>query len=228
VRAQGRVSFPAGEVCNVVPSPVYERPVLAVASYKNPPPFSNSLIGHLFVPFPPDRALPDEVQQRLENNSFAGIPTIAVHETYPGHHRQLVAAHSQPSALRKTFRTSYFTEGWGLYAEHLMRERPDDGQRRPSPVIGLTQQHPRHTAHVVAMEMTDQHQVDADDPQPSARKLICVPSPQSNRIRCPSHRTSTLASQRFRQRHRPACPDDSGTSSTTTAHCPQSASLRRI
>jgi hypothetical protein len=35
------VSFPASEVCNVVPSPVYERPVLAVASYDSPPPFSS-------------------------------------------------------------------------------------------------------------------------------------------------------------------------------------------
>ncbi|MBV9359298.1 MAG: DUF885 domain-containing protein, partial [Chloroflexi bacterium] len=117
------VSFPAGEVCKVVPSPVFERPVLAVASYENPPPFSNSLMGHFFVPFPPDGASPEEVQQRLENNSFAGIPTTAVHETYPGHHWQLVAARAQPSALRRTFRTSYFTEGWALYAEHLMREQ---------------------------------------------------------------------------------------------------------
>lgn len=117
------VSFPAGEVCKVVPSPVYERPVLAVASYENPPPFANSLVGHFFVPFPPDSASPEEVQQRLENNSFAGIPTTAVHETYPGHHWQLVMAHGQPSPIRRTFRTSYFTEGWGLYAEHLMRER---------------------------------------------------------------------------------------------------------
>jgi uncharacterized protein (DUF885 family) len=117
------VSFPEGEQCAVVPSPVYQRPVLAVASYQSPPPFSSSLKGHFFVPFPPDGAPPDEVQKRLENNSYAGIPTTAVHETYPGHHWHLVTAHGQPSAVRRTFRTPYFSEGWGLYAEHLMREQ---------------------------------------------------------------------------------------------------------
>jgi uncharacterized protein (DUF885 family) len=117
------VSFPDGEECTVEPSPVYQRPVLAVASYQSPPPFSSSLKGHFFVPYPPDGAPPDEVQKRLENNSYAGIPTTAVHETYPGHHWHLVTAHGQPSAVRRTFRTPYFSEGWGLYAEHLMREQ---------------------------------------------------------------------------------------------------------
>jgi uncharacterized protein (DUF885 family) len=28
-----------------------------------------------------------------------------------------------PSAVRRTFRTPYFTEGWGLYAEDMMREQ---------------------------------------------------------------------------------------------------------
>jgi uncharacterized protein (DUF885 family) len=32
-------------------------------------------------------------------------------------------AKSNPSAARRTFRTSYFTEGWGLYSEHMMREQ---------------------------------------------------------------------------------------------------------
>lgn len=117
------VLLPEGEVCSVEPSPVFQRPVLAVASYNNPPPFSTSMRGHFFVPYPPDGAAEQEVQQRLENNSYAGIPTVAVHEAYPGHHWQLVMAKSHPSRIRRTFRTSYFTEGWGLYAEQVMREQ---------------------------------------------------------------------------------------------------------
>ena len=30
---------------------------------------------------------------------------------------------SNPSPIRRTFRTPYFTEGWGLYAEQVMREQ---------------------------------------------------------------------------------------------------------
>jgi uncharacterized protein (DUF885 family) len=117
------VTLPPGETCNVEPSPVFQRPVTAVASYNNPPPFSSSMRGHFFVPFPPDGASEQEVQQRLENNSFAAIPTTAVHEAYPGHHWQLVMAKSNPSRVRRTFRTPYFTEGWGLYAEQVMHEQ---------------------------------------------------------------------------------------------------------
>src|SRR5829696_4390881 len=50
----GLVSFPEGETCAVVPSPVFQRPVLGVASYVAPPAFSESLRGHFFVPFAPD------------------------------------------------------------------------------------------------------------------------------------------------------------------------------
>jgi uncharacterized protein (DUF885 family) len=117
------VLLPEGEVCSVEPSPVFQRPVTAVASYNSPPPFSTSMRGHFFVPYPPDGASEQEVQQRLENNSYASIPTVSVHEAYPGHHWQLVMAKSNASRVRRTFRTSYFTEGWGLYAEQVMREQ---------------------------------------------------------------------------------------------------------
>jgi uncharacterized protein (DUF885 family) len=116
------VTLPPGEECVVDPSPLFQRPVLAVASYQGPPPFSDLMRGHFFVPFPPDGAADDEVQRRLENNSYSSIPTTSVHEAYPGHHWHLVMVKGNPSGLRRTFRTPYFTEGWALYAEQMMRE----------------------------------------------------------------------------------------------------------
>jgi uncharacterized protein (DUF885 family) len=117
------VSFPAGEECAVVPSPPFQRPVLAVASYQQPPPFSDRMLGHFFVPFPPDGASDDEVQKRLASNAYPGIPTTSVHEAYPGHHWHLVMSKANPSRLRQAYRTSYFSEGWALYAERMMREQ---------------------------------------------------------------------------------------------------------
>ena len=70
------VSFPPGEECAVEPSPVFQRPVLAVASYMMPPPFSPSMKGH-FLSFPPEGASDEEVQKRLASNSYPGIPTTA-------------------------------------------------------------------------------------------------------------------------------------------------------
>ena len=123
LRDRGLVTLPPGEQCLVEPSPHFQRPVLAVASYNRPPAFTDSLTGHFFVPFPPDGTPDAEVQERLEGNCSAGIPTTSVHEAYPGHHWHLIMAHFNPSKVRKTFSTSYFSEGWALYAERMMREQ---------------------------------------------------------------------------------------------------------
>jgi len=123
LREHKLVSFPEGEECAVVPSPPFQRPVLAVASYMQPPPFSDRMKGHFFVPFPPDGASEDEIQKRLASNSYPGIPTTAVHEAYPGHHWHLVMSKANPSRLRQVYRTPYFSEGWALYAERMMREQ---------------------------------------------------------------------------------------------------------
>ena len=118
----GIVTMPYGERCNVVPSPHFQRPILAVASYGAPPAFKNDRTGHFFVPFPPEGTSPEEVQKRLKTNSRASIPTISVHEAYPGHHWHLVTMQLGERKIRKVLRTPYFTEGWALYAERLMRE----------------------------------------------------------------------------------------------------------
>ncbi|HET6745484.1 MAG TPA: DUF885 domain-containing protein [Candidatus Limnocylindria bacterium] len=122
LRERGLTSFPAGEECAVVPSPPYQRPVLAVASYVAPPSFAETMRGHFFVPFPPDGASEEEIGKRLESNCYPGIPTTAVHEAYPGHHWHLVMAKGNPSHVRQLFGTSYFAEGWALYAERMMEE----------------------------------------------------------------------------------------------------------
>ena len=123
LRDTGLVTLPKGEECSVEPSPPFQRPILAVASYNRPPAFKDTLHGHFFVPYPPDGTPPDEIQKRLEGNCSAGIPTTAVHEAYPGHHWHLVMAKLNPSPVRRVFGTPYFNEGWGLYAERVMREQ---------------------------------------------------------------------------------------------------------
>jgi uncharacterized protein (DUF885 family) len=120
---KGLVTLPPGERCVVEPSPVFQRPVLGVASYVAPPMFSDTLLGHFFVPYAPDGTPEEEVQKRLAGNSFGGIPTTAVHEAYPGHHWHLVMNKIHSRRLRKVYGTPYFSEGWALYAERVMRER---------------------------------------------------------------------------------------------------------
>ena len=97
--------------------------MLAVASYLSPPAFSDRMLGHFFVPFPPEGASEEEIQQRLASNSYPGIPTTSVHEAYPGHHWHMVMSKANRSRVRQVFKTPYFTEGWALYAERMMREQ---------------------------------------------------------------------------------------------------------
>ncbi len=124
------VSFPEGESCAVVPSPVFQRPLLAVASYQPPPPFSASRLGHFFVPYPPEGEPPEGVAQRLASNGYHAIPTTAVHEAYPGHHWHLVWSAQTRRPVRKVVTTSYFVEGWALYSEVMMRREGFFGDPR--------------------------------------------------------------------------------------------------
>jgi uncharacterized protein (DUF885 family) len=117
------VSFAEGETCRVVPSPAFQRTLFAVAFYIGAPALSSSRIGHFFVPFTPEGYPPEPVRQRLRSNYRAQLPTTAVHEAYPGHHWHMSWMAGSPHLVRKLFRTSYFSEGWALYAEKMMREQ---------------------------------------------------------------------------------------------------------
>jgi uncharacterized protein (DUF885 family) len=117
------VTFPEGEQCLVVPSPMFQRPTLAVASYFAPPAFRPSVVGRFNVPYPPDGTPPEEVAARLRTNGFHSMPTISVHEAYPGHHWHFVTLFTHARPIRRVLSSSYFTEGWGLYAERMMHEQ---------------------------------------------------------------------------------------------------------
>ena len=120
--ARSLVTLPPGEECRVVPSPAFQRPILAVASYNSPPAFKPSMTGHFFVPYPPEGVSAQEAQQRLATNGYHAMPTISVHEAYPGHHWHLTHLQAGTRVIRKILGTSYFAEGWGLYSEEMMRQ----------------------------------------------------------------------------------------------------------
>ncbi|GAA3433565.1 DUF885 domain-containing protein [Kutzneria kofuensis] len=117
------VTFAEGEECRVVPSPSFLRPLYVVPFYMGPPAMTASRVGHHFVPYTPDDATPEQVEQRLRTNGRSVLPSIAVHEAYPGHHWHLSWLAGNPRPVRKVVRTSYFIEGWALYTERMMRQQ---------------------------------------------------------------------------------------------------------
>jgi uncharacterized protein (DUF885 family) len=115
------VTDPPDELCRVVPAPPAVRAALAVACYIAPPMFKPSRVGYFFVPYPVDENDSEEVDGLLESNASYAIATTAVHEAYPGHHWHL-ATIKEARKVRRVFTSDYFSEGWALYAEGMMRD----------------------------------------------------------------------------------------------------------
>ena len=58
----------------------------------------------------------------LVEHDWGVIYVTAPHETYGGHHVQIMYQMHNPRVLRQRQSTSMFTEGWGLYQEQLFTE----------------------------------------------------------------------------------------------------------
>jgi uncharacterized protein (DUF885 family) len=116
------VSLPYGEDLTVETMPDFQRTTYPYAAYVAAAPFEAGRRGRFWVTLP--MADDDERtrRERLEGHPRAGIPVIAVHEGYPGHHLQLTYAADNASLARKALRSNLMVEGWGLYVEELMTE----------------------------------------------------------------------------------------------------------
>jgi uncharacterized protein (DUF885 family) len=122
VRLSGIASIPYGEYLTVETMPDFQRTTYPYAAYVAAAPLESSRGGRFWVTLP--MADDDERtrRERLEGHPRAGIPVIACHEGYPGHHLQLSYAADNASLARKLLRSNLMVEGWGLYVEELMTE----------------------------------------------------------------------------------------------------------
>jgi hypothetical protein len=91
------------------------------ASSRPPAPDGTALGEWQINPFDPSW---DEQTKRdyLLEHDWGVILVTAPHETYGGHHVQILYQMHNPSKLRRAFSTPMFTEGWGLYNEQLFQE----------------------------------------------------------------------------------------------------------
>jgi uncharacterized protein (DUF885 family) len=116
------VAIPPGEELEVTETPPFERATIPYAAYVAPAPFEEQQKGIFWVT-PVDESAPREAQeQQLQGHNSWGIPVVALHEAYPGHHLQLCHSNRVDSWVRKLFGTSLFAEGWALYCEEMMYE----------------------------------------------------------------------------------------------------------
>jgi uncharacterized protein (DUF885 family) len=129
------LTLPDDEECTVEPTPADKLALLPVASYEPPPLLAGARFDHAAVARAGERTsgagsertggtgnaraggrflVPPAPQRR------SGMATVAVHETYPGHHAHYSRMSRRP--LRALFTTPFFSEGWGVYAEQLAGE----------------------------------------------------------------------------------------------------------
>jgi len=116
----GLLDLPPGEVCEVVATPSFLRPLLPTAAYSNPGPLDPRQVGIFFVTEPDGQLAGDAY--RAQVGQHFGIEATCVHEAYPVHHVQLCWANRAGSLIRQMADHIIFMEGWTLYCEQWMIE----------------------------------------------------------------------------------------------------------
>ena len=136
VRTQGILTPPASENLQVAETPEYARST-SFASMDTPGAFERVATEAYYYVTPPDPAW--DARRRDEHLSFYNryaLPVVSIHEVYPGHYYQLLAARRTASRVRAAFGSASFIEGWAHYAEQLML---DEGFGGNNPKLKLAQ-----------------------------------------------------------------------------------------
>jgi uncharacterized protein (DUF885 family) len=114
------VTMPAEDRLDVIETPAFLRPTVPYAAYMPPGPFDRGQRGLYYVtPINPQLASDERAEQLLGHNRYAMLLTN-VHESYPGHHLQLLIANEARSIVRKLLENTVLIEGWALYCEQLV------------------------------------------------------------------------------------------------------------
>lgn len=124
VREKDLVTFPENEALEMVETPAFARPLLPYAAYMPAAALDQRQTGQFWVTPLDTTQSADRQRQQMRGHSIWGIPVIALHEAYPGHHLQISTANRHPSLLRRFFgQSALFAEGWALYCEEMMWEQ---------------------------------------------------------------------------------------------------------
>ena len=137
VRERDILTPPASENLIVAETPAFRR--LGFASMDAPGPFERAATESYYYVTPPDPAW--DARRRDEHLSFfnrSALPVVSIHEAFPGHYYQLLAARRSPSRVRAAFGSASFVEGWAHYCEQMMI---DEGFGGGSPKLRLAQLH---------------------------------------------------------------------------------------
>jgi uncharacterized protein (DUF885 family) len=118
--------------CTVRPTPEYAAD-RSFASLDAPGPFETRAQEAYFNVTLPARAWATErVEEHMRGYSRWSVPSVCIHEAYPGHYVNFLYAKQAPSLVRRSMGCGSFAEGWALYTEEGLL---DQGFRKSDPRV---------------------------------------------------------------------------------------------
>ena len=130
----GFIAIPADAHCKVRPTPEFAAS-RSFASFDAPGPFETKADDAYYNITLPDPKWPAQrIEEHLQGFSRWTLPSVSVHEVYPGHYVHHLYAKRAPSLVRKSIGSGAFAEGWGLYTEEGLL---DQGFKRDDPRVAV-------------------------------------------------------------------------------------------
>jgi uncharacterized protein (DUF885 family) len=97
---------------------------LPFAAYEGAGPYDRTPRGFYWVTVPSAELAGDDLSRALGGHPFASMPTVGVHEAYPGHHTQFGRANRAATLARRVAFIPdggmLLIEGWAFYCEEMM------------------------------------------------------------------------------------------------------------
>ena len=119
----GFCQVPSEVRCLVRPTPEFAAG-RSFASLEAPGPFETRAAEAFYNITLPDLSWPAErIEQHLRGFSRWSLPSVSIHEAYPGHYVHFLYAKNAPTFARKSMGSGAFAEGWALYTEEGMLDR---------------------------------------------------------------------------------------------------------
>jgi uncharacterized protein (DUF885 family) len=156
VRTQNILTPPARENLQVAETPEYARST-SFASMDTPGAFERVATEAFYYVTPPDPAW--DARRRKEHLSFYNrysLPIVSIHEVYPGHYYQLLAARQTSSRVRAVLGSASFIEGWAHYCEQMMLEEGFGGNNPKLKLAQLQAALSRLCRYLVGLKMHTQ------------------------------------------------------------------------
>ncbi|HEX7077670.1 MAG TPA: DUF885 domain-containing protein [Candidatus Eisenbacteria bacterium] len=114
------IDLPSEVPLGVRPTPEYAAS-RSFASFDGPGPLETKARDAYYnVTLPGADWTPDRVEQHLQGYSRWTLPSVSIHECYPGHYVHYLFGPKAPTYARKTMGCGSFAEGWGLYVEEAL------------------------------------------------------------------------------------------------------------